>query len=65
MFKHELPLRLDALLRRKAGQAMAEYAVILALVGAVVVVVVIVLGNQVKNIFCNISGALPRGVGPG
>jgi Flp pilus assembly pilin Flp len=37
---------------------MVEYAVILVLVGVVVMVTLLVLGNQVKNVFCNISGAL-------
>ena len=55
------PLRL---LKSERGQAMAEYAVILVLVSVVVLVVLIVLGNQVRNVFCNISGALTiRGPG--
>lgn len=61
-----LPHRLIGLLRSKEGQAMVEYAVILVLVGVVVMVVLLVLGNQVKNVFCNISGALgPLGGGHG
>jgi hypothetical protein len=27
--------------------------------------VLIVLGNQVKNVFCNINGVIGRPVGPG
>jgi pilus assembly protein Flp/PilA len=40
------------------GQSMIEYALILVLIAVVVVVVLIILGNQVQNVFCNISGAL-------
>lgn len=45
-------------LNDKAGQAMVEYALILALVVVILIMVVMVLGNQVKNTFCNVSGAL-------
>ena len=46
---------------------MVEYAIILVLMSVVVIVVLIVLGNQVRNVFCNISGGLGAipGVGPG
>lgn len=40
------------------GQGMVEYALILVLIAVVVIVVLIVLGNQVQNVFCNVSGAL-------
>jgi Flp pilus assembly pilin Flp len=45
---------------------MVEYALLLVLVGVVVMVVLMVLGNQVPNVFCNISGGLglvPHGPG--
>jgi pilus assembly protein Flp/PilA len=42
----------------ESGQGMVEYALILVLIAVVVIVVLIVLGNQVQNVFCNISGAL-------
>ncbi len=59
-----LPHRLFKLLESEEGQAMAEYAVILVLVSVVVLLVLMVLGNQVRNVFCNISGALTiRGPG--
>jgi Flp pilus assembly pilin Flp len=45
------------ILNDRAGQAMVEYALILALVVVIVIMVVMVLGNQVKNTYCNISGA--------
>jgi pilus assembly protein Flp/PilA len=40
------------------GQGMVEYALILVLIAVVVIVVLIVLGNQIQNVFCNISGGL-------
>jgi pilus assembly protein Flp/PilA len=58
--------RLLSLLKSEKGQAMVEYAVILVLISVVVILVLIVLGNQVRNVFCNISGGLGKvGVGPG
>lgn len=47
-----------ALLHDERGQSMVEYALILVLIAVVVIVVLIILGNQVQNVFCNISGAL-------
>jgi Flp pilus assembly pilin Flp len=49
--------RLLRSLNDKAGQAMVEYALILCLVVVILIMVVMVLGNQVKNTFCNVSGA--------
>lgn len=42
----------------QGGQGMVEYALILVLIAVVVIVVLIILGNQVQNVFCNISGGL-------
>ena len=50
--------RLLDLFSRKEGQGMVEYALILVLIAVVVIVVLIILGNQVQNVFCNISGGL-------
>ena len=50
--------RLTNYLAREDGQGMVEYALILVLIAVVVIVVLIVLGNQVQNVFCNISGGL-------
>lgn len=47
-----------AALTREDGQGMVEYALILVLIAVVVIVVLIVLGNQVQDVFCNISGAI-------
>jgi pilus assembly protein Flp/PilA len=57
----KLPLLLQRLLRaftHDDGQGMVEYALILVLIAVVVIVVLIILGNQVQNVFCNISGGL-------
>jgi pilus assembly protein Flp/PilA len=50
--------QVERLTRSEEGQGMVEYALILVLIAVVVIVVLIVLGNQVLNVFCNISGAL-------
>lgn len=38
------------------GQAMVEYGLIMCLVVIVILVTLIVLGNQVRNTYCNIMG---------
>jgi pilus assembly protein Flp/PilA len=48
----------DRLLHSERGQGMVEYALILVLIAVVVIAVLILLGNQVANVFCNISGAI-------
>ena len=40
------------------GQGMVEYALILVLIAVVVIAILIVVGNQVKNVFSNISNGL-------
>jgi pilus assembly protein Flp/PilA len=50
--------QVERMIRSERGQGMVEYALILVLIAVVVIVVLIVLGNQVQNVFCNISGAL-------
>lgn len=39
------------------GQALLEYALILALVVVILILVVMVLGNTVKNLYSNIAAA--------
>lgn len=46
------------LFRSERGQGMVEYALILVLIAVVVIAVLIVVGNQIQNTFCNISGAI-------
>ena len=45
-------------LEREEGQTLAEYALILALIAAVVVGVVVILGGTIKGIFNNASSAI-------
>jgi len=40
------------------GQALVEYALIMCLIVVVVLVTLIVLGNQVRDTYCNIAGAV-------
>jgi Flp pilus assembly pilin Flp len=42
----------------KAGQSLVEYSLILCLVVVVLIVIVMLMGNQVMNMYCNISGGL-------
>jgi pilus assembly protein Flp/PilA len=44
--------------RSQSGQGMVEYALILIMVSIVVIVVLITMGGQVKNMFSNVSVAL-------
>jgi pilus assembly protein Flp/PilA len=44
--------------KKKDGQAMVEYALILVLIAVVVIGVLLLLGGQIKGIFTNIFGAL-------
>jgi pilus assembly protein Flp/PilA len=44
--------------RRRDGQAMVEYALILVLIAVVVIGVLLLVGGQIKSIFTNIAGAL-------
>jgi Flp pilus assembly pilin Flp len=55
-----LSQRLAALagLRGERAQALLEYALILCLVVIVILIALIVLGNQVRNTYCNIGGAV-------
>jgi pilus assembly protein Flp/PilA len=45
-------------LKREEGQTLAEYALILALIAAVVVSVVILLGGKIHDIFTNITSSI-------
>jgi len=42
----------------QAGQSLVEYSLILCLVVVVLVVILILLGNQVQNMYCNVSGGV-------
>lgn len=49
---------LQVSLADEAGQGMVEYGLILVLIAVVVIAVLVLLGNQVSNLFCNISTGL-------
>lgn len=40
------------------GQALLEYSLIVCLIVVVVLITLIVLGNQVRDTYCNIAGAV-------
>lgn len=50
--------RVQTRLEAEDGQGMVEYALILVLIAVVVIVILILLGNQVQNVFSNISAGL-------
>ncbi len=47
------------LLHTERGQGLAEYALILALVAIVVIIIVAVYGTQTANMFSQITNRLP------
>ena len=51
-------VRFHASRREEQGQGMVEYALILVLIAIVVIVVLTVVGQQVNNVFSNISNGL-------
>jgi pilus assembly protein Flp/PilA len=53
-----LYLKLRSLFSRQEGQGMVEYALILVLVSIVVIVILLTMGNQIKNVFSNVVTAL-------
>jgi Flp pilus assembly pilin Flp len=56
---HEQPDRAAvAIVDDEAGQGLAEYALILALIAIVAIVALIFLGNQVSTILSSVSGQI-------
>ena len=53
-----MPHLLANLLRDDAGQDLAEYALLIALIALVVIGAVTALGGQVENVFNSITGKL-------
>ncbi len=49
---------LKARLRREDGQALTEYAIIIALIAVVVIGTIAVLGNKILAVFQNIVNGL-------
>jgi len=50
--------KLRSLTTCQEGQGMVEYALILVLVSIVVIVILLTMGNQIKNVFSNVVAAL-------
>lgn len=50
--------RLRGVIARQEGQGMVEYALILVLVSIVVIVILLTMGNQIKNVFSDVVCAL-------
>jgi Flp pilus assembly pilin Flp len=48
----------NAAIREEAGQGLAEYALILALVAIIAIVALMFLGNQISSIITQISESL-------
>jgi pilus assembly protein Flp/PilA len=46
----------------ESGQGLVEYAFILVLIALVVIVTLIIVGNQTKNLWTNIGSAVTRAV---
>jgi pilus assembly protein Flp/PilA len=53
-----LQRRLAQLPDDEEGQGMVEYALILVLIAVVVIVILTLVGQQVNNVFSNISSGL-------
>lgn len=47
----------------ESGQGMVEYAFILVLVALVVIVTLIIVGNQSRNLWTNLGAGMTRAVG--
>jgi Flp pilus assembly pilin Flp len=45
-------------IKREDGQAMAEYGIILALIAAVCITLLVLLGNQIVNALGKVTNAL-------
>jgi len=54
----EISWKLRNLVTRQEGQGMVEYALILVLVSIVVIVILLTMGGQIKNVFSNVVSAL-------
>jgi pilus assembly protein Flp/PilA len=50
--------RFGGAIHRQTGQGMVEYALILVLVSIVVIVILLTMGRQIKNVFSNVVAAL-------
>jgi pilus assembly protein Flp/PilA len=55
---YEVLLRLRARIEQEAGQALVEYALILALIAVVSIVVLGLLGHNVSRIFSSVNSQI-------
>jgi pilus assembly protein Flp/PilA len=55
---------IKAYLLREEGQAMAEYGIILALIAAVVIGTLVLLGGDVSRALTKLESAVSAAVGP-
>lgn len=53
----------QALLRSARGQGLVEYALILTLVSIVAVIILLTQGQQLQNMFSNVSCGISRAAG--
>ena len=50
--------KVKGFIRDEEGQGLVEYALILALIAIVVIAILIILGQKVKNVYNNVSQGL-------
>jgi len=50
--------KLRGFVRSQKGQGMVEYALLLVLVSIVVIVILLTMGNQIRNVFSDVVCAL-------
>jgi len=60
----EFVLGLVARVRSEAGQALAEYGLVLALIAVVCIAALTALGLAISGLLGDIAGAMPGGGGP-
>jgi pilus assembly protein Flp/PilA len=51
-------IRLEAMMKNERGATAVEYGLLVALIAAVIVAIVVVLGQQINNAFTTVSGQL-------
>jgi pilus assembly protein Flp/PilA len=56
--KEGLAWKLARISAREEGQGMVEYALILVLIAMVIIVILSIVGKQVRNVFSNVNDAL-------
>jgi pilus assembly protein Flp/PilA len=56
--KEGLSSNLARISAREEGQGMVEYALILVLIAMVIIVILSIVGKQVRNVFSNVNDAL-------